>query len=81
MLNRKLKEVSPSGIHSVSQISQLQFIIAIPNLLSCENTLHVYMYISKPSSLEVYHAEIYMEILSEFAYYLLQDTACWLHLK
>ena len=33
---------SLSCVHSVIQISQLQFAIAISNLLSCENTLYIW---------------------------------------
>ena len=42
MLNRKLSEVfSLVCTYSVIQILQLQIVIAIFNLLSCENTLKV----------------------------------------
>ena len=35
---QRRKSASLSCVHSVIQISQLQFVIAISNLLSCENT-------------------------------------------
>ena len=57
MLNRKLREVfSLSCVHSVIQISQLQFVIAILNLLLCENTLiHLATLALPPCDHSCYH--------------------------